>query len=125
MRFALERYADLPEPSPAPAGREPDPARFSRYVGTYRDTSGGAITVSSESGQISVSGPLLDALGIPYEPVLEPTSLDNFELWVSLQGSRFPVEITFIQDESGNYGWFRSRLAVARRDTPAASAESR
>jgi hypothetical protein len=77
-----------------------------------------SLAVSVESGKVSVSGPLLDELGISYEPVLEPTSLDNFDLWLTLQGTRFPLEVTFIPDANGDYTWFRSRLAVARKTAP-------
>jgi CubicO group peptidase (beta-lactamase class C family) len=115
MRLALESFAELPAPSAPPPGSNPDPSRFLRYAGTYVDDGAAAVNVSVESGEVSVSGPLLDALGIPYESVLEPTSLDNFDLWLTLQGERIPLEVTFIVDPDGNYTWFRSRLAVARK----------
>jgi CubicO group peptidase (beta-lactamase class C family) len=114
MRLALESFGGLPAPSAPPAGREPDASRLGLYTGTYRDAAGVALDVSSDGGALRVSGPLLDALDIPHEPVLEPTSLDNFWLWLTYQGERIPLEVTFIPDASGGL-WFRSRIAVAHK----------
>jgi CubicO group peptidase (beta-lactamase class C family) len=115
LRLAIESFGGLPPSSAPPAGREVDASRFARYVGSYADTRGTRIDVSLEAGSLHVSSPQLDTLGFPYEPVLEPTSLDNFALWVTVGEERFPLEITFIRDDAGNYVWFRSRLAVAKR----------
>lgn len=117
MRFALESFADLPAPS-APPSREPDPARFGGYAGTYRDNAGTPVDVSYDGASLRASVPALDAIGLPYEPALEPSSLDNFALWVRLGAERVPLEVTFIEDGSGAL-WFRSRVAVARREAPA------
>jgi len=115
IRLALESFGDLPPPSAPPPGREVDPSRFSRYAGTFVSRDGGRVEVRESAGQLSVASELIDALGIPYDPVLEPTSLDDFALWVSIGGQRFPLEVTFLADESHEYGWFRSRIAVAQR----------
>jgi CubicO group peptidase (beta-lactamase class C family) len=115
IRLAIESFGNLPPVSAPPAGREVDSSRFASYAGSYADTQGARIDVSPEAGSLRVASPQLDALGFPYEPVLEPTSLDNFALWVSIGGERLPLEVTFIRDEVGNYAWFRSRLAVAKR----------
>ena len=114
MRSALETFGELPAPS-APPPRDPDPARFSGYAGTYRDAGGNALSVTLDGDAVRVGGPLLDATGIPFEPTLEPTSTDNFALWVQFQGQRLPLEVTFIDDPAGGY-WFRSRVAVARQE---------
>jgi CubicO group peptidase (beta-lactamase class C family) len=121
MRLALESFGGLPAPSAPPAGREPDASRLGLYAGTYRDAAGLTLDVTREAGALRVSGPLLDALDIPHEPVLEPTSLDNFSLWLDYQGERIPLEVTFIPDASGGL-WFRSRIAVAHKAAPAATA---
>jgi CubicO group peptidase (beta-lactamase class C family) len=125
IRLALESFAELPAPSEPPPGSDPDPSRFLRYAGTYLDDGATALVVSVQSGKVSVSGPLLDELGIAYEPVLEPTSLDNFDLWLTLQGTRFPLEVTFIADANGDYTWFRSRLAVAQKAAPVVTGSAR
>jgi CubicO group peptidase (beta-lactamase class C family) len=121
MRLALESFGGLPAPSLPPPGRDVDLSRLPSYAGTYADTQGTRVEVSLEGGSLRVSSPLLDALGFPFDPVLEPTSLDNFALWVTLGGERFPLEVTFIADESDNSIWFRSRLAVAKRAAPEAA----
>ncbi|HWO14429.1 MAG TPA: DUF3471 domain-containing protein, partial [Polyangiaceae bacterium] len=114
MRFALESFAELPSPS-APPPREPDPSRFASYAGTFRDTGGAPVTVTYDGAALHASVPALDALGLPYEPVLEPSSLDNFSLWVRFGEERVPLEVTFIEDGSGDL-WFRSRVTVARKE---------
>jgi hypothetical protein len=121
MRLAFESFAGLPVPSAPPPGREPDPTRLGLYAGTYRAAGGLTLDVRVEAGALSVSGPLVDALDIPHEPVLEATSLDNFSLWLMYQGERIPLEVTFIADATGGM-WFRSRIAVARKSTPGATA---
>lgn len=123
MRLALESFGGLPAPSAPPAGREPDPARFAQYAGTYRDADGLTLEVSSEDGTLSVEGPALERLGIPHDPVLEPTSLDNFALWLDYQGQRIPLEVTFIPEAAGGL-WFRSRIAVAHKAAPATTSGS-
>ena len=116
MRYALETFGELPAPS-APPPREPDPARFAGYAGTYRDASGNTLSVTLDGDALRVAGPLLDETGFPFDPVLEPTSTDNFSLWVQFQGQRLPLEVTFIDDPEQGY-WFRSRFAVARQELP-------
>ncbi len=74
---------------------------------------------SSTRGQ---EWPRLDGLGFPYDPVLEPTSLDNFALWITVGEQRFPLEATFMRDDAGDYTRFRSRIAVAQRPPPIAAA---
>lgn len=120
MRLALETFAELPAPSAPPPESEPDPARYGGYAGTYLDAGGNPLQVVLEEGALTVSGALLDATGFPFEPELEPTSLDNFALWVEFQGQRLPLEVTFIEDPSGGY-WFRSRFAVARQQAAPAA----
>ena len=71
--------------------------------------------ISDTDGQLTISGDLIDAVGLPYDPILEPTSLDNFALWITIGEERYPLEITFFPNETGQYAWFRSRLAVAER----------
>jgi CubicO group peptidase (beta-lactamase class C family) len=118
MRFALESFAELPAPSAPPPASKPDPARFASYAGAYRDTGGASIEVLYDGASLRASVPALDALGLPYEPELEPSSLDNFSLWISFGEERVPLEVTFITDGSGDV-WFRSRVAVARKDAAA------
>lgn len=119
IRRALETFGALPAPSAPPPGREVDAARFEQYAGTFQSRDGVQIEVSLDAGQLSVSSPILDQLGFLYEPVLEPTSLDNFALWLEISGQRFPLEVTFLAGEQGDFEWFRSRIAVAQRTAPA------
>jgi CubicO group peptidase (beta-lactamase class C family) len=121
LRLALESFGELPAPSTPPAGRDVDPSRFASYAGSYVDTQGTAIEVRLDAGALHVSSPQLDEVGFPYDPLLEPTSLDNFALWVSIGAERFPLEVTFIRDPARDTTWFRSRLAVARRMTAPAA----
>jgi CubicO group peptidase (beta-lactamase class C family) len=118
IRLALESFGGLPEPSTPPSGRDVDPSRFSRYAGTFADVDGTSTEIRVEAGVVSVSSASLDNLGFPYEPVLEPTSLDNFALWITLGEQRVPLEVTFFENDSGEYDWLRSRVTVARRVAP-------
>lgn len=120
MRLALETFGELPVPSEPPPESEPDPARLAGYVGTYLDAGGNPLQVALDGGALRVAGALLEATGIPFEPLLEPASLDNFALWVTFQGQRLPLEVTFIEDPAGGY-WFRSRVAVARQQAASAA----
>lgn len=116
MRLALESFGDLPAPSTPPAGRAVDPTRFASYAGRYVDRQGSAIEVGFDGSTLRASVPALDAVGLPYEAELIPESLDNFALWVTLAGERIPLDVTFIADAQGEFTWFRSRLAVARKE---------
>lgn len=115
IRRALETFGGLPAPSAPPPGREVDPSRFASYAGTFLSRDGARVDVTFDGEQLEVASPLLDQLGFPFEPMLEPTSLDNFALWLELGGRRVPLEITFLPGEQGAFEWFRSRLAVAQR----------
>jgi hypothetical protein len=75
------------------------------------------MTLAVEDGQLVLDTDALDEFGFTFERVLEPVSLDNFELWITQDGERFPLEITLFPDETGQYVWFRSRIAVAKRDS--------
>ena len=115
IRLALETFGELPAASAPPPGRAIDPSRFASYAGHFVARDGGSVDVSLVDGQLRIASPLIDAVGVPVEPVLEPTSLDNFALWLTIAGQRVPLEVTFLADETGGFGWFRSRIAVARR----------
>jgi CubicO group peptidase (beta-lactamase class C family) len=121
IRLALESFGGLPRASAAPPGREVDASLFPRYAGTFVSTDGATITLSASDGQLLLATDVLDALGLGYDPVLEPVSRDNFALWLTQDGERFPLEVTFFPDETGEYVWFRSRIAVAKRAEPMAS----
>jgi CubicO group peptidase (beta-lactamase class C family) len=115
IRLALESFGGLPEPSAPPPGREVNPARFSSYAGTFVSSDGATITLRLQAGQLLLETEVLDEIGLPFDPVLEPVSLDNFALWLTANGERFPLEITLFPDDTGRYVWFRSRIAVAKR----------
>ncbi|MEY2935080.1 MAG: hypothetical protein RL033_5829 [Pseudomonadota bacterium] len=114
IQFALQSFADLPAPAAPPPEHTVDPKRFAQYAGQYQARDGGTVSVTFDGAQLKLSGSALDATGLSFEPVLEPTTLDNFELWVTLGGERFPLEVTFLEGDGG-YEWFRSRIAVAQR----------
>jgi len=66
-----------------------------------------------------MTGPLLDEIGVPYEPALEPTSLDNFHVWLTLGTERIPLEVTFLTDASGQFnGCVRDCSWVAATTPP-------
>jgi CubicO group peptidase (beta-lactamase class C family) len=121
IRLALESFGGLPEPSTPPPGRGVDPSLFPSYAGTFVSRDGATITLGVEDGQLVIDTNALDELGLTFERVLEPVSLDNFELWITEGGERFPLEITLFPDETGQYVWFRSRIAVAKRASPASA----
>jgi CubicO group peptidase (beta-lactamase class C family) len=118
IRLALESFGGLPEPSAPPPGREVDPSRFASYAGTFLSRDGVRVDILRDGANLRIESDLLASLSLPYEPVLEPTSLDNFALWVEVGGSRVPLEVTFLPGEHGQYEWFRSRVAVAQRSAP-------
>lgn len=121
IRRALETFGGLPAPSTPPPGREVDRSRFERYAGTFLSRDGVRVDVALDSDGLRLSSPILDELGFPFEPMLEPTSLDNFALWLEIGGQRLPLEVTFLPGKGGAFEWFRSRIAVAQRSnaTPA------
>ena len=118
IRLALESFGGLPEPSTPPPGREVDPSRFASYAGRFLSRDGVRVDILHDGTNLRIESDLLASLGLPYEPVLEPTSLDNFALWVEVGGARVPLEVTFLPGEHGQYEWFRSRVAVAQRSAP-------
>jgi CubicO group peptidase (beta-lactamase class C family) len=115
IRRALETFGGLPAPSAPPPGREVDASRFERYAGTFVSRDGVRIEVTLDDDRLSVTSPVLAELGFPFDPVLEPTSLDNFALWLEIGGQRVPLEVTFLPGEQDDFEWFRSRIAVAQR----------
>jgi CubicO group peptidase (beta-lactamase class C family) len=123
IRLALESFGGLPAPSAPPPGREVDPARFASYAGTFLSRDGVRVDILPEGTSLRIESDLLASLGLPYEPVLEATSLDNFALWVEVGGTRVPLEVTFLPGEHGQYEWFRSRVAVAQRSAPTSTGQ--
>lgn len=109
--LALE-LGGLPAPS-TPPDLSPLPETFGDHVGHYDDPWNivGPMDVSLVDGVLTASLPLLDRMRIPYEPVLEPYTPDNFVFVV--QG--YPLLMTFIRDEAGLTEYARTRLFVSTR----------
>ena len=105
----------LPRPRPFP-DLEIDPATFGDYNGNYYErigNFGGDFSLATDSaGNLVINFPVLDALGIPYEPILQPVSRDNFVL--TLQGQFF--QVTGIRNKrSGKIEYLRNRYLVGEK----------
>jgi len=101
-------------------------ALFNRLTGSHQKVANyPGVTVERKEGRFTgpLSGRTYRVLDLPGAYSLEPTSLDNFDLWITLQGQRVSLEVTFFPGADGNYAWFRSRVAVAQRvETKASTA---
>jgi len=106
---AAETIVDrLPPPSPFP---DPDIQRdrFVDYVGEYADITGGrAIVTLTPAGELQVEFP---DLGVPYNPILEPVSRDNFGVHTGI-GSFL---LTGIRGTGNEVEYLRTRVAVLAR----------
>jgi hypothetical protein len=120
LEVALETLCVLPPPA-SPPHLQVDPSSFGAYQGTYFDPFGvGTIVVTALGDELGVSLPDLDQAGVAYDPVLLPVCVDNFQLVVN----DVVVPVTFIWDELGVAGYFRTRYFVAHRVEPALAAAS-
>jgi len=106
---AVETVSErLPPPSPFP-DPEIQRDRFSDYVGEYQDVVGGrAIVTLTPAGDLHVD---LPDLGVPYEPILQPISRDNF-IWHTQVGSFL---LTGIRGSGNQIEYLRTRVAVVAR----------
>ncbi len=100
---------DLPD-------RQIDPDDFERYAGEYDDPMQiGAIHVSvGADGELDVSLPDMDAVGLSYTSDLTAHSRDNFGF--TMRG--VPIGVTFLPAADGDPGevrWFRTRYFVGER----------
>jgi CubicO group peptidase (beta-lactamase class C family) len=106
---AAETVSDrLPPPSPFPS---PDVQRdrFTDYVGEYQEFTGArAIVTLTPAGDVHLD---LPDLGIPYNPILEPISRDNF-IWHTQVGS---FQLTGIRGSGNQIEYLRTRVAVVAR----------
>jgi len=108
---AILELCDLPEPT-QPPDLTVDPAAFDNYVGDYDDPfNAGPVTLTRDGDDLRVAMPLLDQAGIPYDPVLLPTSPRTFSLGV--HGTQLPL--TVIVDAEGKGEYLRTRPFVAGR----------
>ena len=116
---ALRELPALPPPAAAP-DVAPDPSTFAEEVGVYEDPHAvGTVTVSLQGGQLRVEAPAVAALGIAYDPVLQPISPRNF--LITIRGRQYAL--TFIHGGAGE-PTLRTRLFVAER-APAAGLRAR
>lgn len=106
---AAETIVDrLPPPSPFP-DPQIQPDRFVDYVGEYADIYGGrAIVTVTPAGELQVEFP---DLGIPYNPILQPVSRDNFGVHTGI-GSFL---LTGIRGSGNEIEYLRTRIAVLAR----------
>lgn len=106
--------ARLPAPTAFP-DLEIDTAKFADYAGTYYERSGslgGLFIVSNHiPGQLNIQFPVLDALAVPYDPVLQPLSRDNFIF--TIQGGQ--LLMTGIRDGGTSIRYLRTRGFVGDR----------
>jgi hypothetical protein len=109
---AIQHFGDIPAPSPAPDDLRSEPTRFPQYAGTYEDPDvAGRVVVTTQNDQVQVSSSGADAVGIHYDPMLQPTTADNF--LITIEGS--PLPAAFLRDQTGAYVWLRTREFVAKR----------
>jgi CubicO group peptidase (beta-lactamase class C family) len=108
---ALTALTDVPASS-TPPDLSVDPLRFQRYQGNYLDRFNvGRMNISAHTSSITIALPDVDAVNIPYERELLPTTPENFIL--RIQGFELPV--TFILDENEEGEYFRTRVFVAAK----------
>ncbi len=105
----------LPNPGPFP-DVEIDPATFGDYAGNYYErigNFGGDFSMATDNaGNLVINFPVLDSLGIPYDPILQPVSRDNFVL--VLQGQFY--QVTGIRNKnSGEIEYLRNRYFVGKK----------
>lgn len=115
LAMALRDFGSLPAPV-TPPDPQIDPTDFASFAGTYQDPYNvGEIGIAASNGEVTITMPDLDDLGIPYDTDLVPYSKNNFVL--GIQGTQ--VLATFILDSGGNAEYFRTRFAVGAREAPA------
>lgn len=108
---ALQTLTTLPEPEPAPDLTISD-ASLASYAGAYYEDFGyGDITIAKSGSSLTISMPVLDQAGIPYDPTLVPIAPDNFYFLV--QG--VPLPLTFFRDDLGITRYLRTRVFVGVR----------
>jgi len=113
---AMTMLCEMPAPAPWP-DFSGTPANYSGYCGHYYDQFNvGDVMVKSGAGQLTVEMPLLEAMGVGYEPTLAWSSGDNFILYLNEHPmyGRLPLQVTFIFDDYGQTEYFRTRSFVAR-----------
>ena len=105
--------ADLPQPAAFPDAQI-DASTFSKYVGTYVDpTNVGTLNIGLSDGVLTVDAPTLEQYGYRVGTNLNPTSKDNFQLFIN----DVPYLITFIDREDGTPSYYlRNRVFVAMRE---------
>ena len=105
--------ADLPEPTAFP-DPQIDAATFDRYVGTYVDPNNvGTLHIGLDDGILTVDAPTLTQYGYSVGTHLNPTSKDNFQIFID----DVPYLITFIDKEDGTPSYYlRNRIFVATRN---------
>jgi CubicO group peptidase (beta-lactamase class C family) len=111
LGLALQLFGNFSPPVATPDLVD-HPADLDRYLGDYLDPYNiGPVTVMRVGDDLHVSMPLLDSVGIPYEPVLIPAAKQNYYLGV--QNTYLPI--TFILDAAGQGEYIRSRVSVSKR----------
>lgn len=110
----LIRQPGFPPAEAPPADRAIDPATFVDYVGVYDDPNnvGPMHLAQAEDGALTLSMPLVDEAGVPYEPALIPIARDMFLLQV--QGLVVPFSGIRRAGED-TVQWLRTRYFVGAR----------
>jgi CubicO group peptidase (beta-lactamase class C family) len=113
---AIQTLVDLPEGIDPPTYTV-DPTQFSRHVGTYDDPYNiGQVIIEDQGGNLTISMPDLDAMGIDYDPNLTAISSEIFAL--EADGTTF--DLTFIPATPGGPSvYIRNRGFVVSRPEPA------
>ncbi len=112
LEVALETLVELPAPS-TPPDMTVDPADYPLFVGDYEDPwNVGTISVTTDGTDLRIAIELADQYDIPYDPVLEPYTPNNFLL--TIDGVTLPVTFLFDDPESAKY--LRTRFFVGVRE---------
>jgi CubicO group peptidase (beta-lactamase class C family) len=110
----LETLADV---GPAVAVDPPDidTARLADFEGSYQAQSNvGAVVITRDGDGLRATFPDLDAVGYPYDPVLQPYSTT---IWlVTFDGVQY--DLTFVGEEGQPATWIRNRAFAAVRVPP-------
>jgi CubicO group peptidase (beta-lactamase class C family) len=111
LEVALATLTELPAPT-APPDLSTLPASYGAYVGEYFDPFlVGRIVVSQQGEELHLALPVLDYVGMPYDPVLHPVAPNNF--YQNIDG--FVSLVTFILDGQGQGRYYRTHDLVGRR----------
>lgn len=108
----LAQKSGLLTDTTVPTGLVVTESDHAELVGDYTDHFFGVMQVTDVGGALNVTVPLLDDLGVSYDPVLEYAGYQDVYL-VTVDGQL--MDLTFLHGEGGGYEWLRNRSFVGQR----------